>query len=76
MRKVRARLLKFNELEESSEDEQKYEMPKKPVIPVNIPPVVKPATTSGPVKKKESKWGKTSSNEPSSIHPIVETVGQ
>ena len=51
-------------------------MPKKPAIPVNVPPVVKPATPSGTVKKKESKWGKTSSNEPSSIHPIVETVSQ
>ena len=50
-------------------------MPKKPAIPVNITPVAKSAVTSGPVKKKESKWGKTSSNEPSTIHPIVEAAG-
>ena len=65
MRKVKARLLKFNQLLED-DDSDKNEEVKKPMPP--IPP--KPhstATSSAPTKKRQSKWGKTSSSEPSPI---------
>ena len=60
MRKVRARLLKFNELEESDDEKpmpfKRPEMPALPVVKVTAPAV--------PGKKRESKWNKTSTSEP------------
>lgn len=57
MRQVRARLLKFNLKDEDSEESEEVVKPPPP------PPVQNaPASQQPIVKKKESKWGKVSSN--------------
>ena len=71
MRKVRARLLKFNELLKSSDDEkssEEKEEVKKPVQPEQA--AAKPAEKKGS-KKRVSKWGKDTAAEPA---PIVAEV--
>jgi hypothetical protein len=61
MRQVRTRLLKFNNLEDSSESDQ--EVKKMPPPPPNSASGAPPAPIQA-AKKKESKWGKVSSSEP------------
>ena len=76
MRQVKARLLKFGfEEEDDSDDDKMYDRPQVPeTVPVetipSIPSIPPPIITkrSG---KKESKWGKTTSNE-FSILPMME----
>jgi hypothetical protein len=67
MRKVRARLLKFNDLIDDDEKDD----PKPPPPPVRPPPQPTSGTTA-PKARKESKWGKISSNEPSLIPVQIE----
>lgn len=82
MRQVRARLLKLNGLLGNDEDSDQDQPPKieekKPDVPppppqMNTAPIIKK-----PPGKRQSKWGKTSSNEPAILpeqtEPVVETL--
>ena len=72
MRQVKARLMKFGFEEEDDSDEDKFQEPP-PVaknIPVETKPPLPPPIITKRTGKKESKWGKTTSE--SSILPMRE----
>ena len=70
MRKVKARLLVFNNLDDSDSDDKPMPAKQPQPPPVTMPPVKGP-TPAQPVKKRESKWGKASSSEPSAVLPVA-----
>ena len=76
MRKVKARLLKLNDIfksdkSEEEEDNQEKNKFEKSAVKYLVPPPVPAAAGTAIIKlkavKKQSKWGKTTSSEPSLI---------
>ena len=81
MRQVKARLLKYNELFKDDDSDEQVQKP--PNLPPSLPPSAKlgmpkpPTTTATSTgKKRQSKWGKVSTNESQMISNDSENVQQ